>query len=73
MPSDPSRTVSKQRSNTKRSIVPPEPFLIGERVQIASTVKPKKYAGKRGEIESINENEFCVTGAWFKGVELSKI
>ena len=73
MPSDPSRMPQDRRKRSKPTSTPPDTFSIGERVQISDTVKPKKYAGKRGEIESAFEGEFCVGGAWFKPTELVSV
>ena len=73
MPSDPSRMPQDRRKRSKPTSTPPDTFSIGERVQIAATVKPKKYANKRGEIVSLAENEYQVLDGWFRASELCKI
>ena len=66
----PLRRVNVPKTDSK----PPQTILvIGDRVQIGPTVKPKKYAGKRGEILALAENEYQVLNGWFRASELCKI
>lgn len=73
--------IAQNITKTKDSIsVPPkrsralqDTFSVGERVKTVATVKPKKFAGLRGEIEDVNEGEFCVAGGWFVASEIERI